>query len=99
VREYVRETGTWTWADAVHHLSGSPASRFRLGRRGVVEPNAVADLIVVDPGIVADTATYERPLGEAVGIDDVLVAGVPVLAGGELTAALPGRGLRREGAD
>jgi N-acyl-D-amino-acid deacylase len=44
---------------------------------------------------VRDRATYEEPLALAEGIDDVLVAGVPVLAGGALTGATPGRGIRR----
>jgi N-acyl-D-amino-acid deacylase len=96
LREYVRELGTWSWADAVHHLSALPAERFALGRRGTVAAKAVADLVVVDPDAVADPATYERPRCAAVGIDDVFVAGVPVLVGGELTGALPGRGLRRD---
>ena len=100
LREYVRETGTWSWVDAAQHLSAAPAERFGLGRRGVIAPGAVADLIVVDPARVADTATYDAPLGESVGIDDVLVAGVRVLAGGELVdGALPGRGLRRTTAE
>lgn len=97
LREYVRELGTWSWTDATAHLSRTAAERFGLGRRGVVEQGAVADLVVVDPRAVADRSTYEAPLRDAIGIDDVLVAGVPVLSGGELTAALPGRGLRREG--
>ncbi|MGN6162666.1 MAG: D-aminoacylase, partial [Marmoricola sp.] len=58
----------------------------------------VADLVVVDPQAVADTATYEEPLGEAVGIDDVVVAGEPVLSAGELVSSRPGRGLRHEAA-
>lgn len=95
LREYVRELGVWTWADAADHLSAHPVRRFGLGRRGVIEPGAVADLILVDPGTVGDTATYERPRSLAVGIDDVFVAGVPVLADGELTGARPGRGLLR----
>ncbi|MFD5213997.1 amidohydrolase family protein [Microbacterium sp. NPDC058345] len=95
LREYVRELGTWSWSDAVHHLSALPARRFGLGRRGAVEAGAVADLIVVDPATVADTATYESPRTAAVGIDDVFVGGIRVLADGELTGALPGRGLRR----
>lgn len=95
LREYVRETGTWTWSDAAQHLSAAAVRRFRLGRRGAIAPGAVADVIVVDPDAVADVATYDEPLRESIGIDDVLVAGVPVLAGGELTDALPGRGLRR----
>jgi N-acyl-D-amino-acid deacylase len=96
LREYVRETPTWSWPEAVQHLSTAPAARFSLGQRGRIAPGWVADLIVVDPRTVADTATYEKPLGEAVGIDDVLVAGQPVLAGGRLATITPGRGLRRE---
>lgn len=100
LREFVRETATWSWADAVHHLSAAPAARFGLGRRGTITPGAVADVIVVDPEAVSDVATYEQPLRDSVGIDDVFVAGVHVLAAGELVAAasdreLPGRGLRR----
>lgn len=95
LREYVRELGTWSWADAVHHLSALPARRFGLGRRGAVEAGAIADLVVVDPETVTDTATYEAPRAAAVGIDDVFVGGIRVLAEGELTGALPGRGLRR----
>lgn len=95
LREFVRERTTWTWPGAAEHLAYRPAERFALGRRGAVRPGWVADLIVVDPASVADTATYDAPLGEAVGIDDVLVAGVPVLRAGELTPNLPGAGLRR----
>lgn len=55
-------------------------------------------MIVVDPASVADTATYDAPLGEAVGIDDVLVAGRPVLRSGVMTDCTPGAGLRRDDA-
>jgi len=96
LREYVRQTGTWSWPDAVGHLSSRASARFGLGRRGRVEVGWVADLIVVDPDAVGDTADYSAPLGEAVGIDDVLVAGVPVLADGSLLPGTPGRGIRRE---
>lgn len=95
LREYVRETSTWSWSDAVFHLSTAPAKRFGLGRRGRVAPEWSADVIVVDPERVADRATYDRPLEEACGIDDVFVAGAPVLAGGRMTRHLPGQGLRR----
>ena len=98
LREYVRETATWSWPEAVRHLSAAPAARFGLGRRGRVATGWTADLIVVDPETVRDTATYERPLGEAVGIDDVVVAGEPVLTGGALGGRTPGRGLRRQAA-
>ena len=95
LREYVRDRQVWSWADAVGHLSTLPARRFGLGRRGVVETGAVADLVVVDPATVGDTATYADPGSRGVGIDDVFVGGIRVLADGERTDALPGRGLRR----
>ncbi|GAA4655713.1 N-acyl-D-amino-acid deacylase family protein [Arthrobacter cryoconiti] len=96
LREYVRETPTWSWPEAVQHLSTAPAARFSLGRRGRIAAGWKADLIVLDPQAVTDTATYEKPLGEAIGIDDVLVAGQQVLAGGRLSTITPGLGLRRE---
>ncbi|WP_283138351.1 N-acyl-D-amino-acid deacylase family protein [Rhizohabitans arisaemae] len=91
---YVRELGDWTWQQAAVHLAGRPAARFRLADRGTVERGKVADLIVIDPVTVADRATYDEPRELAVGIDHVLVGGVPVLAGGALTGAVPGRALR-----
>jgi N-acyl-D-amino-acid deacylase len=97
LRAFVRETETWSWSDAARHLSAAPAARFGLGRRGRLEPGWVADLAVVDPLRVADRASYERPLEEAVGIDDVIVGGRLALAGGEPVQAAgrpaPGRGL------
>ncbi|MHA7985791.1 N-acyl-D-amino-acid deacylase family protein [Rathayibacter sp. CAU 1779] len=94
LREYVRESATWTWTDAAHHLSRAAAVRFGLGGRGFIQPGAVADLVVLDPDAVTYTATYEAPLTDAVGIDDVLVGGVPVLTGGALTGgALAGGAL------
>ncbi|MBG0816971.1 amidohydrolase family protein [Planomonospora sp. ID82291] len=91
---HVRELGDWTWQEAVAHLSSGPARRFRLPDRGQVRPGMAADLVVVDPERVTDTADYLRPRVLAEGIDDVLVGGVPVLAGGALTGARPGRPLR-----
>ena len=99
LREYVRELHAWSWPDAVRHLSTGPAARFGLGRRGRVAAGWIADLIVVDPRTVADTATYDEPLGDAIGIADVVVAGVPVLTNGALVDSAPGRGLRHEQAE
>ncbi|MGU3409821.1 N-acyl-D-amino-acid deacylase family protein [Microbacterium sp. M1A1_1b] len=88
--------GRLSWPETTQHLSATAVERHRLGARGVVVPGAVADLVVVDPARVAARSTYAHPMRLAEGIDDVLVAGVPVLADGALTHATPGRGLRRE---
>lgn len=91
---YVRERGDLSWAEAVQHLSTSAADLFALGDRGRLRPGAIADLALVAPEQVRDVATYDAPLALAEGIDDVLVGGIPVLAGGRLTGALPGGGVR-----
>ncbi|MFD6055934.1 amidohydrolase family protein [Agromyces sp. NPDC060279] len=96
-RELVLEHGVLDWAGLAAFASTRAVDRFGLGRRGRVEAGAVADLVLLDPAAVRDTATYAAPLGLAEGIDDVLVAGVPVLAGGRLTGETPGWGLRRAG--
>ena len=87
-------SGDWTWYDAAEHLSGRTARRFGLAGRGVLDAGAVADVALVDPDTVRDRATYDLPRVVASGIDDVLVAGVPVLTAGRLTPATPGRALR-----
>ncbi|MFF3228817.1 amidohydrolase family protein [Nocardia suismassiliense] len=90
LRRHVRELGDWTWEQAVVHLAARPAQRFRLADRGTIARGQVADLAVIDPAAIRDHATYARPRALATGIDDVVVAGVPVLAGGQLTGELPG---------
>lgn len=92
---HVRELGDWTWPEAVAHLAAAPARRFGLADRGLVRPGNVADLVVLDPGTIADRADYApRPRELATGVDAVVVGGVVVLTGGALTGATPGRGLR-----
>jgi len=95
LRSLVIEQGAIGWAGAAALVSTRAADRFGLGRRGRIRPGWIADLVLVDPHRVRDRATYEQPTALAEGIDDVLVAGVPVLAGGALTGATPGRGIRR----
>ncbi|WP_051138873.1 N-acyl-D-amino-acid deacylase family protein [Agromyces italicus] len=91
----VSEQRALDWANASALVSGRAVRRFGLGDRGFVREGAVADLVLVDPARVGPGASYASPLGLAAGIDDVFVAGVPVLAGGTLTSATPGRALRR----
>ena len=92
---YVRELGVLDLVDCVHHLTGRPAARLRLHRRGLVREGYAADLVLFDPETVRDTATFDEPRQQAEGIDVVLVNGVAVIEDGARTDALPGRALRR----
>ncbi|MBS0363280.1 MAG: amidohydrolase family protein [Proteobacteria bacterium] len=82
---------------AVHRLSGLPAANLGLKDRGLLKAGYFADIVVFDPDAVADRATYDQPFQYSVGVRDVFVNGVQVLAGGEHTGAKPGRFIRNGG--
>ncbi|MBK6454619.1 MAG: D-aminoacylase [Gemmatimonadetes bacterium] len=91
---YVREVGLLTLEEGVHKMTGMPAARLGLTGRGVIAEGASADLVVFDAATVADRATFADPHQYPAGIGDVLVNGVPVVSGGTMTAARPGKVLR-----
>jgi N-acyl-D-amino-acid deacylase len=91
LRLCVRERGFISLESAIHKMTGKPAERFGIADRGVVSAGAFADLVVFDPGTVADRSTWEEPLLEPVGIDCVLVNGQIVVHDGTPTGALPGQ--------
>ena len=76
-------------------MTSMPAARLGLRDRGRLADGYVADVVVFDPARVRSLATYDEPRQFPVGIDDVLVAGVPVVENGAHTGATPGRALRR----
>lgn len=89
--EYVREHRVLALPQAVHKMTGLPARRLGLRDRGEIRVGARADLVVFDPRLVADQATYEEPHRYPVGVEQVLVNGRFVIKGGEHTGSLPGR--------
>ncbi|PWU08029.1 MAG: N-acyl-D-amino-acid deacylase [Terriglobia bacterium] len=88
---YVRERQTLSLEDAVHRMSGLTAARLKLFDRGLLRPGMKADIVIFDPTIVADTATFEKPHQYAIGFRDVLVNGKAVIAEGKLTMERPGQ--------
>ncbi len=92
---YVRDNAMMPLAEGVRRLTGLPASRLGLDRRGVLRPGAFADITVFDPDAIADQATYQHPQQYSTGVRYVLVNGAVALADGELTGVRNGRFLRR----
>lgn len=93
---YAREMGLLTLEQAVHKMTGLPAREFGLKERGLVREGNFADLVVLDPGTVADSATFDSPKQPAAGIARVMVNGEAIWAAGASTGARPGRALRRQ---
>jgi N-acyl-D-amino-acid deacylase len=69
----------------------------RFADRGVLKLGMWADIVVFDPARVRDLATFAKPHQLSEGMHWVLVNGVPVIAEGKATGALPGKVLRGPG--
>ena len=97
LRKYVREEKRMWLEETIGKMTALPAQRMRLTDRGVLKTGLWADVVVFDPQRIADHATFENPNQLSVGMDYVLVNGVPVIAEGKMTNALPGKVLRGPG--
>jgi len=91
LRKYVREEKKLRLEDAIRKFSALAAQRMHLSDRGVLKQGMWADVVVFNPDEVRDLATFENPNQLSVGMQSVLVNGVPVLEEGKATNALPGK--------
>ncbi len=91
LRKYVREEGRLTLEEAVRKMTSLPATFLGLPDRGVLEEGAVADLVLFDPGTVADRATYADSRRYPSGIPYVIVNGRVSIERGAYRGALNGR--------
>ena len=73
---YWRDRGLFSLEEAVHRMTGLTARNFRIPERGLLRAGHWADVVVFDPQIIADTATYDHPISASVGIHAVYVNGV-----------------------
>jgi N-acyl-D-amino-acid deacylase len=94
--KFVREEHLLTMEDAIRRMTSMPAQRLGLHDRGTIKENMWADLVIFDPSIVGDKATYENPFQASLGISYVLVNGVIVVNKGKQKHKYPGRVLRKE---
>lgn len=92
---YCREKGTFDLATAIRKMTGLPAAQLDVQDRGTVARGKKADLVVFDPGLTQDQATFQEPHQYSSGIHSVVVNGIETLAEGALTGHRPGRILER----
>jgi N-acyl-D-amino-acid deacylase len=95
--KYVRDEHKLSLPDAIRKFTSLPAQREHFVDRGVIKQGMWADLVVFDPATVHDEATYADPNRFSVGMQYVLVNGVPVIEDGKMTGKLAGKVLRGPG--
>ena len=87
---YVRDQKWLSLEEAIHKMTGLPASRLSLRDRGLLKPGQLADIVIFDPEKILDRSTFLEPTLEPIGIVYVFVNGTEVVSGGVVTGKRPG---------
>jgi N-acyl-D-amino-acid deacylase len=97
IGHYARDQKLFSIEEAIRKITAQAALRANLRDRGLLRAGMKADIVVFDPDTIIDRSTFVDPHHFSTGITDVIVNGVPVLQGGAMTGALPGRTIRGPG--
>lgn len=98
--EHVRENGDLDLMSALSKMTIMPAKRLQRRapaflNKGRIKQGADADIVVFNPLTVKDQSTYTNPIKPPIGLNHVIVNGVPVVSNANLEeGALPGKGIR-----
>jgi imidazolonepropionase-like amidohydrolase len=94
---YAREKEVLSWIDLISKMTLEPARRLEsmapaFKSKGRIQVGADADIVVFDPEIVRDRASYEDPDQVSIGFEAILVSGQPILhKGEEVPGVMPGQ--------
>ncbi len=95
IRQLVFAKKILSLEEVVYKMTGLPAQRHGLKKRGLIKPGYFADLNIFDPAVFTDQADYKQPRQLAVGLEQVLVNGVTAYADNQLSSARNGHVLKR----
>ena len=93
---YVRGRSVVGWEEAVRKMSGLPAEKFKIEKRGILARGNFADIVVFDPKLIRDLATVENPYQYSEGVTSVIVNGQLAINDGIITDLRAGEVLRRK---
>ena len=99
IGDFVDRDGAIGLPFAIRSMSGLAADFLRLEDRGYIREGMVADIAVIDLDRFADLATYDDPHQLSEGVVHLLVNGRFAIRDDQVTGELPGRPLRRPGAN
>jgi N-acyl-D-amino-acid deacylase len=89
-----RDESWFSQEQAIRKMTTLPAERFGLNRRGRIQANWAADLVVFDHETIIDTADYQHPVRAPIGIRKVFINGHLKVSDGQVDSAPCGRVLR-----
>jgi N-acyl-D-amino-acid deacylase len=76
---YVQERKLLSWQEAIYKITGFPARRFGIEKRGILQEGNYADIVVFDPENLKERATIQNPYQYAQGIEHLIINGELVL--------------------
>ena len=85
-----REFNLISLENMIHKMTGFPAERFKLSKRGLLKEGFFADIVIFNPDTIIDTATYDSPRQFPIGIEHVIVNGTIALEDGHSTGSISG---------
>ena len=92
---YVREHEQLPLTEGIRKLTDLPARTFQLNGRGRLQAGFAGDVVVFNPTMVKDNATFKKPHAYATGFRWVIVNGVVVVGNDRHNGAGPGQIIRR----
>lgn len=95
LHRFVRDMGAFSWEEGIRKITAIPADIIGIPHRGKIEKGYYADLVIFDPAVVMDAATYQNPHLASWGIEHVLVNGKIAVEAGKIHSVGAGRILRR----
>jgi N-acyl-D-amino-acid deacylase len=95
IREFVLQDKLIDLGAAIRSMTALPAAKFGLAGRGMIQPDAYADIAVIDLDSIGDHATYLDPHQYATGIEYLLVNGILTIEKGSATGIRGGRACKR----
>jgi N-acyl-D-amino-acid deacylase len=87
---YCRDKKLLPIEEAVYKMTGMPAQRMKLEKRGILKEGYFADITIFDPEKITDCATYSEPHQYSKGIEYVIVNGKVTVEKGKHTGIADG---------
>lgn len=93
--KYVREEKIISLEEAIRRMTSLAAQKFNFPSRGILLEGKAADIVIFDPLIVADKASFNHPHQFSIGFEYILINGELVLENGKHTGIRSGQVLRK----